>query len=82
MAATVASTGETDIKPQAQKTESDSDNIQNDTITLLSPEAGPIAMLRSAILALQLLPDNASAGMFVFTVFSILYFEGHFVLIR
>lgn len=64
LSAKVASTTQTEIKPQSQKTENDSDSIQNDPVTLLSPEAGPIAMLRSAILALQLLPDNASAGMF------------------
>ncbi|XP_048580524.1 KICSTOR complex protein SZT2 isoform X3 [Nematostella vectensis] len=46
---------------------SEGDGLSSDTVTLLSPEAGPIAMLRAALLALQLLPDNASAGAVVIT---------------
>ncbi|XP_020912267.1 KICSTOR complex protein SZT2 isoform X2 [Exaiptasia diaphana] len=65
LADTIASTQK--AKGKTQKTGSESENDQTDAVTLLSPEAGPIAMLRSAILALQLLPDNASAGAVVIT---------------
>ena len=42
--------------------ESDQGGVPKESVTLMSPEAGPISILRNALLALQLLPDNASAG--------------------
>ena len=45
------------------KTESNQSGLAHDSVTLMSPEAGPISILRNTLLALQLLPGNASAGM-------------------
>ena len=45
------------------KTESNQSGLVHDSVTLMSPEAGPISILRNTLLALQLLPGNASAGM-------------------
>ena len=47
---------------QSNKAESDQGGRHQDSVTLMSPEAGPIAIMRNTLLALQLLPCNASAG--------------------
>lgn len=43
--------------------ESDQGGLRRDSVRLMSPEVGPVSILRNALLALQLLPSNASAGM-------------------
>ena len=47
---------------KTNRTESDQGGVPGDSVTLMSPEAGPISILRNSLLALQLLPGNASAG--------------------
>lgn len=49
------------------RTESDQGGMTRDPVTLMSPEAGPVSILRNCLLALQLLPSNASAGAVVIT---------------
>lgn len=47
--------------------ESDQGGLRRDSVRLMSPEVGPVSILRNALLALQLLPSNASAGAIVIT---------------
>ena len=51
---------------QNNQAESDQGGLHRDSVRLMSPEVGPVSILRNALLALQLLPSNASAGMCLF----------------
>ena len=51
------------LQIKINRTESDQGGMTRDSVTLMSPEAGPVSILRNCLLALQLLPSNASAGM-------------------
>lgn len=52
-----------DFQSQNNQVESDQGGLRRDSVRLMSPEVGPVSILRNALLALQLLPSNASAGM-------------------
>ena len=55
-----------EFKLQNNQAESDQGGLHRDSVRLMSPEVGPVSILRNALLALQLLPSNASAGMCLF----------------
>lgn len=52
-----------DTNEENNQAESDQGGLHRDSVRLMSPEVGPVSILRNALLALQLLPSNASAGM-------------------
>lgn len=66
------------LQIKTNRTESNQRGMTRDSVTLMSPEAGPISILRNTLLALQLLPSNASAGMLIALVSKIQCVESFF----